>query len=64
MSQRREELGYLYRGLFLITLGLLWVLWERRTITSLLQLAGYLLICFGIAVVLINLMPGDQVTST
>ena len=55
-----KNIGYLYRGLFLVILAFAWVLYEQGTITSLFQIVGYLLVFFGFAVVVITLItPRD-----
>jgi len=63
LSKEDIPVAYLYRGLFLIILGSLWALWERGDITTLPQFGGYLLILFGVAVVLLNVLPREWVRS-
>ncbi|MBU7004498.1 MAG: hypothetical protein HXS50_02940 [Theionarchaea archaeon] len=49
-----KKIDYLLRGVFLIIVALAWVLYERGTIGSLLQLIGIVLILYGITVMLVT----------
>jgi len=55
-----KKVDYLNRGIFLIIVALAWVLYEQGTITSLLQLAGSVLVLFGISVILVSLATMDM----
>ena len=50
-----KKIDYLFRGIFLIIVALAWVLYERGTISSLLQVIGSVLILYGITVILVTL---------
>ncbi len=49
-----KNLAFLDRGLFLVILGVLWVLYEQGSIGTIAQLVGTLLVVFGISVVLVS----------
>jgi uncharacterized membrane protein HdeD (DUF308 family) len=49
-----KKIDYLLRGVFLIIVALAWVLYERGTIGSLLQVIGVVLILYGITVILVT----------
>jgi uncharacterized membrane protein HdeD (DUF308 family) len=50
-----KNLAFLDRGLFLVILGVLWVLYEQGSIATIVQLVGTLLVVFGISVVLVSI---------
>ncbi len=50
-----KNLAFLDRGLFLVILGVLWVLYEQGSIATIAQLVGTLLVLFGISVVLVSI---------
>ena len=49
-----KNMAFLDRGLFLVILGVLCVLYEQGSIATIAQLVGTLLVVFGISVVLIS----------
>ena len=56
-----RNLDYLNRGILLVIVGMVWVLYEQGTLTSVLQFAGSVLVLFGVSVVLVALLfTGDQ----
>ena len=51
-----KNLAFLHRGLFLIILGVLWVLYEQGSVKSIAQFVGMLLVMFGLSVVLVSIL--------
>jgi hypothetical protein len=49
---------YLKRALFFIVLAVIWVLWERGDLDSLLQFAGLLLVLYGFCDILVEIVAG------
>ncbi len=45
---------HLKRASFLITLGIIWVLWEQGRVESILKFAGLVLLVYGFSVVVIE----------
>ncbi len=56
-----KNVGYLNRGLFLIIVALIWILYEHGTVENVLQFGGWVLVLFGAALVVVALVVmGDR----